>query len=228
MTTVFFWKKIILYICTVLGIAVAVISFLSMGVTGKSTVLETQKNFYFLVSTSSHIQASTHNAQYLGGAGYTLAYGDRDYVTYAVYTDVSSGEQAYQSLKQQDKDVLLITLHTKNLRFVTKKDKQSTSTYKSAFECLYAHIRLLNEEIARLDDGATQDSTKRFLKIQRRQFLYMQRQYEKVFSEFSSVCKQAVEQIEEMQSQIVYVKDMRYLSCFLCQSYALLAENVQL
>jgi hypothetical protein len=54
----------------------------------------------------------------------------------------------------------------------------------------------------------------------------MEKEYEKSFSNFSVVCKQAVAQIENMTSEIVYVKAMRYLECFLCQEYVHLGNNL--
>ena len=214
MKTDFFWKNIIRCIVFV-AIVVLFAIFLIQNNVGNITALQTQKEFYYLASTSTHIEASTHNAQYLGGAGFTLDYKDRTYVTYAVYTDSTVAERAFRALKEQDEDVCVLKIQAKQ----AKISRKNAIAYKNAFHCLYAQIRLFNAEIARLDDGATQESVKRFLAIQQRQFSYMKTEYEQSFPKFSTVCQNAVEQIERMKNQTVYAKDMRYLQCFLCDSY---------
>lgn len=215
MKTDFFWKNIIRCMVFV-AVVVAFVFFIFKNNVGGITTLETQKEFYYLASTSTHIEASTHNAQYLGGAGFALEYKDRTYVTYAVYTDSTVAERAFQSLKKQDEDVCVLKIQAKQ----AKIPRENATAYKNAFHCLYAQIGLFNAEIARLEDGATQESTKRFLTIQQRQFSYMKREYEQSFPKFSTVCQDAVDQMERMKKQTVYVKDMRYLQCFLCDAYA--------
>lgn len=221
MKTDFFWKNIVRWVAFLTIVFVFGIILFKKNV-GAITTLQTQKEFYYLTSTSTHIEASTYNAQYLGGAGFTLEYKDRAYVAYAVYTDLTMAERAFQALKEQDEDVCILKVQAKQ----AKIPLDNTTAYKNAFHCLYAQIRLFNAEITRLEDGATQESAKRFLNIQQRQFAYMKKEYEQSFPQFSAVCRNAVEQIERMKKQTVYAKDMRYLECFLCDSYIRLGDNV--
>ena len=228
MKTDFFYKKAKGWFGVFLSIVFMFGVLYIIGTTFCAASLETEKVFYFLTSTSSHIQASTHNAQYLGGAGFILKNDQREYVTYAVYTEESLAKQAYKSLKEQEEEICVLTIRAKNARILSKNQKKHATVYESALCCLSAHIQLLNDEISRLESGATQESTKRFLDIQMKQFSYMEKTYQKQFAAFATVCQESLTLMKEMHSTIVYVKDMRYLLCFLCQNYVDLVNGLHL
>ena len=76
-----------------------------------------------------------------------------------------------------------------------------------------------------MDEGATQESSKRALNILAKQFSYLQGQYGETFEEFSRVCAKADEELEKLVAGTVFVRELRYLSCMLCDSYVRLCEE---
>ena len=68
------------------------------------------KEFYFLVSTSTHIQASTHYVEWNGGAGYLLENSGRTYVVYSVYTKKEDGLAVQTALIDKDTTLLISSI----------------------------------------------------------------------------------------------------------------------
>ncbi len=186
------------------------------------------KNFYFLISESTHIEASTHFVSKNGGAGYLLEENQREYVAFSVYLNEEQGENVLSSMKREGEQTALLALTSSNLYFKTHTQKANAEEIKGAFSSLYGCIEVLNKEIVRLDKGATQQSSKRLLEMLQRQFAYMEKKYKKSFPKFAQVCKDGSEQLIKIISDIVYVGDLRYLECSLCVSFVDLTKKFSL
>lgn len=211
----------------VLLLFIAGVLFYAQFLSGVQSV-ETTKNFYFLVLDTTHIEVSTHQTQMLGGAGFLLNENRKDYVALSVYLQGEEGEQALTSLSPTAKNAKLVTLKSGNLYFKNLIEKQKAEFYVGAFHTLYSLIEVLNKEISRLDQGATQESSKRILSVYQKQFTYLQNKYQEGFSAFSSVCEQASKSLFKIMDGIVYVKDLRYLVCELCVAYTDLSKEFSL
>ena len=85
MSAFFFNKKIYRWLLWgILGVFFLSTAFYTVYIR-KTVKIPLQRTFYFLVSTSTHIEAGTHFAAWNGGAGYLLQNGEREYVAYSVY-----------------------------------------------------------------------------------------------------------------------------------------------
>jgi len=192
-------------------------------VVNHASILPLNKRFYFLVADSTHVETSAHFAVLSGGAGYLLEYNDNCYATISVYLTKMEGEKAAKSLKSQGTKLVEVSAEAVYLK--TKKEKSAAKYLQGAFDCLYACIKILNGEIVRLDNGATQESGERILRELEKQFSYLQEEYKKIFPLFSRLCDTAVKSLEIMRSDIIYVRDLRYLQCELCNGYRKLSQE---
>lgn len=184
------------------------------------------KRFYFLVQESASVEASAQFIQNDGGAGYLLEADGKQYAVIAVYLNETDGETVANALHNEE--MRLLALGKDYLYFKGAQNKKNKSLLVGAFECLYNSISVLNEEIARLDDGATQQSTKRILRILEKQFAFLSKQYGSAFLQYAIACDGFAAKLKDLQSEVVYAKDLRYLACELCVSYLHLAEDYSL
>lgn len=188
----------------------------------------TGKTFYFVVSSSEHIEVSTHLTKWSGGAGYPLAYNGGEYAAYAVYFTESEGETAQTSVEKTGEETEVLALQGNPISFKSRAEKENAVRIVGAFDCLYGCMQVLNKEIARLEQGATQESSKRILKTLTRQFSYLETEHKNTIKGYSSVCKNAKTSLSELTSDIVYAKDLRYLLCELSVAYVNLSKNFTL
>ena len=229
MTTDFFRKN--RYIQPLVGAVAVLFTFATLlyayALTSVKTV-DVYKYFHFLVCTSTHIEASTHQVSFDGGAGYALRYGERAYVAYNVYMRDTDGERALEAVSLQGEEVEVLSVGVEKLYLKTAKEKKNAQTIFEGMKLLYAYIRLLSEEIARLDNGATQESSKRVLRELSRQLYYAAREYKEDFSGLSSVCGAFANGLEEESTDVVFSRDLRYLLCETCIAYVRLGEKFSL
>ncbi len=190
-----------------------------------ATVEAFSHDYYFLVSNSTSVEASTHTVQLNGGAGYLLDGTDREYVAISAYLTAEEAEKAQANVQEETK---IFSLGIENLYFKSKEDKKNAPKIVSAFRCLEDIIEVLHKETARLEQGATQQSSKRILQTLQRQLCYLGEEYGKVFPKYQTTCTQASSKIDEIVDNTVYVKDLRYLQCFLCDAYVSLAKDFSL
>ena len=184
------------------------------------------KTFYFLVSSSTHVEVSTHVAQSLGGAGYLLTEQGNEYVAYAAYHEENSANQALQNLQSVSKDeVVLLPISVETLYFKGTQQQKKSAKIVDLLSWLENQIRLLKQEERLLEKGITQQAILRLLGTQKRQFSYMQKENNNVLPAFSTLCQEAVKQIESMERDTVYLKDVRFLHCYLCQGYVDISKN---
>ncbi len=188
----------------------------------RATVAAVSQNYYFLVSESTHVEASTHEIQLNGGAGYLLEMTDREYVAISAYLSSEEANAVQESLTEETK---ICKLGVEKLYFKSKEDKRKAKQIIGAFETFENAIDLLTQETKRLEEGATQESSKRILETLKRQFLFLKKEYDVIFPSYANVCKKAAERLSELIAGTVYAKDLRYLQCTLCHSYVTLAQE---
>ena len=225
MSVDFFQKKTAWILCAVVGISVVLGAGLYARFLDRATVQAVSHNFYFLVSDSTHIEVSTHQVVNSGGAGYVLEESEREYVAISVYFSKSQAEIVQSNLSMPS---MVLEKTTENLYFKTKKQKQKAKRITGAFSCLKSCIGVLNGEIERLETGATQQSSKRILSDLRRQFAYLAKEYQKDFVSYAFVCEKASAYLLEITDGTVYVGDLRYLLCALCNSFVDLSKEFSL
>ena len=221
-------KKIVIAFVVIVSVGLAYVSiaYANTFTTAQTVVLD--KELYYLVDESTHTQAVSSFAQLQGGAGYVLETPTREYVAYSMYFDKSESETAQTSLLAQDVKTTMHVVCVDTLTFRTREEKRRVSTVISAFSCLDGCMQVLNQEIGRLENGATQQSSKRILTTLIDQFSHLQTQYQTSYPAFALTCKNAKVQLQSCISEIVYVKDLRYVLCDLGVAYANLGKEFTL
>ena len=188
--------------------------------TGKicnTVAVNVDKQFYFLVSPSMHIQASTHFVEWSGGAGYLLKAKKQEYVAYAVYLSKDEGVAAQTSTANEETQ--LLSFSVEKLYF----NKQTTDRYikriKGAFESFYGCLLVLDGGIDNLSHNGTQEDIKNILLVLQKQFDFLSQEYKNIFSEYAIICKKATEAVGGLLCGTIFLKDLRYLLCELCVNY---------
>jgi len=222
MSTDFYSKKHCLYIVYTL-ICCIIFGFLSCAVYfAKREVLTFNKTFYFLISKTEHVEVGIYETQLDGGAGYLLNHEGEEYVAVAVYLTEEVGKAVQASMNE----TLLLSISTEDLYLFNRKQRSRAQDYKAAMDCLYHCIEILSKEIARLDKGATQQSSMKMLRILQKQFAYLSKEYENRFSAFSMACGMVSERMEQLLSDIIYARDLREIMCYACDWYIQLAKSL--
>ncbi len=225
MSTVFSFKKAVNYLMGALLLCVYVGCLLFSFQLSKAKRLDVANTFYFLVSNSTHIQASTYETESIGGAGYLLETKEREYATFSVYLSKDKAEQAKAALSERHVPTEMVSVSVGTIWLKTKREKKNAKVYQSAFELLDNFLQVLDGQIVRLTVGETQESVKRVLEILKKQVAYTEKEYEKNFPDFSKLCNRAVKSLEKTLDGIVYAKDLRYLLCELCVGYVQMVGN---
>ncbi len=190
--------------------------------------LSVSQEFYFLVSNSLHVEVSAELVKLEGGAGYLLEKEGREYAVFSVYLNREEGERAQKSLIKEGKQVALFSKKSDILYLKTREEKKNKNDYLGAFQCLHACMEVLDQEISRLDKGATQESSKRILNKLTSLFSFMEKKYNRIFPDFSIICRDADVYLNNIIKNIVYVRDLRYLLCDLSVKYLHLAQEFSL
>ncbi len=227
-TFLLYLKKAVLcfIIIVTVGFAYSAIAYANVFTTAQTVAID--KEFYYLVDESTHTQAVGSFAQLQGGAGYLLDGNTREYVAYSVYFNKQDGEAAKKALLEYQTQPILHVISIQSLVFKTPKEKRRAPIVINAFSCLDGCMQVLNREIARLDNGATQQSSKRILSTLIDQFAYLEREYKTSYPAFSNICKNAQMQLQPCVADIIYVKDLRYILCDLGVAYKQLSEEFAL
>ncbi len=229
MSAVLFWKKRIYLIVTGILSTVFVCAFILYAyfLIGIETV-SLNKSFYFLVSENTHVEASTHIIEQNGGAGYLLEAGEREYVVFSVYLKESDGQAVLSKVGALEENVSIVEQRIGKLYFKTRSEKEKKEQITGVFRSLYGCIEVLDKEIARLSNGATQESSKRVLGVLYKQLNYIAIETKAVFPQMSELCKNVAQKLFSFTQDIVYVKDLRYLQCEMCNKYVKLGETFAL
>ena len=181
-------------------------------------VYDVSKTFYFLAVGEVHIQASTAEIQYDGGAGYLLDYQDKEYVALAVYLQGDEIEAVQASVSNDYENAKILTLRSGKL-YMKGLQKARAKRIVGALESLYGNMQVLSLEISRLANGATQSTSKCILSSIERNLRFLGAENVDIFPAYSVVCNQASDLLKSYTEDIVYVKDLRYLLCETCMEY---------
>ena len=210
MTTDFVFKKA--FFCALVALLCCIFSF-SIGYSAfltRAVSIPLHKSFYFLVSASTHIQASTYMVSMYGGSGYILTEDDREYVVYSVYLNEQDAITVQANLSDET-DLKVYSIDNVYLR-----NKKSMYDIKATFDIFYNWITIVDYEIARLSHGGTQQSSQHTLQLLKKQMEYCSKAQPQ---NFSTVCQVGVEILDEITNDVIYVTDLRYLLCALCLEY---------
>ncbi len=173
-------------------------------------------NFYFLVSTDSKVEVSVEFTKLNGGAGYLLETEKERYVALSVYRNEADGLSVQEGL-EDTLPTALVYRGIASLYFKGGK-KKTSALYVNALRLLESYMSVLEECIARLEKGATQESCKRILALLGKQFAFAKKEYA-AYPTFSEACGRWAEDLAEMQQGTLYLKELRYLLCGQVESY---------
>lgn len=217
MRTDFLYKRRFLFLCC--GIVFSVI----VGICAlyrfypRKALFLTQ--FHFLVSEDTNIEASAELIKLEGGAGYLLREKGRDYVVLSVYLNKKDGLAVQEVLANQNTQTRLISVSVGNLIFRGIKEQKNSDVYIGALQSLYGCLNVLEETVARLEKGMTQEKTKGILSQLKEQLSFMSEVYASSYPSFSSFSAQVADKIEKEKEGVVYVSKLRYLLCETVEGY---------
>lgn len=216
-------NRIAVFLVGAISVCFTIFAFFYAGILANVQTMQAERSFYFLVSNSAHVEVSAHTVRFQGGAGYFLDCDKGEYAAYAVYFSIGESQTALQSLKSVEENAEIIELKANPL--YRKRGNAPSEEVKGAFNCLYAYMQILQNEISRLEKGATQESSRRILGRLARQFSYLGEHNAKSVSGLENVCGYAQACLSEWIKDVIYVKDLRYLLCELSVAYVDLSEN---
>ena len=191
-----------------------------------SEVRTFRRSFHFVVILTEKTEVSAGLSGLDGGAGYVIKTGEG--VALGVYFSLSQAEQVKEEAEKRYNPVEIVSFTTEKFRFQSKKEKSNASKIVAAFSTLYEYLRLVFDEITRLETGGTQESSKRILKTAARQIFYLGEENEKADKEFSLVCSSASVELLELASDIVYAKELRTFLCKYAEEYLALADRYRI
>lgn len=227
MATFFLRKKLGHALVCGISIVFVVLSFGYSVFLSQIKVVPIYTSFYFLTTEELHVEAGAELIKLEGGAGYVLCLDGKEYAVSAVYLKESEGESVRAAMLQCGKSVRLLPIQIDNL-YLRGSDKKKEKVYTSALNLLNGCISLLQECVEYLDNGATQESIKRILLILRRQMVYISVQYNKEYATFSRLCTQSARELQNIENEIIYASDLRYLTCQMVDDYITLCRQFAL
>ena len=104
------------------------------------------------------------------------------------------------------------------------KEKKKAKEKVSALALLKSYISLLDESIARLEKGGTQDACKRVLRILEKQLLFASKQFVD-YKQFSQLCTEFYDSLLSISADTVFLSSLRYLLCCQVDGYVRLCEE---
>ena len=173
-----------------------------------------KKEFYFLTVQAETVEVSALEIQNDGGAGFMLP---KNRMALAVYFTKSDAEKVFAKNKDRYEKLSLVCLSCEELYFSGER-KEEWESVINALNTLYEHILLLNELIVRVENGQTQEASKRILNEIEGNFLYLEKSY-KNFSALSKLYGNSAEKLREQTENFVFAKNLRYVVCGLCKGY---------
>lgn len=219
------WKRIAGIVACILSVSFTLSAFVYAKTLESALTVGTERNFYFLVSDRGSVEVSAQMIGLQGGAGYSLTYKNGEYAAYSVYFSENESRDAQSSVAKIGESAEIVTVTSSPLRLKTAKQKKQAALITGAFESLYGCMQVLNGEIARLEWGATQESSKRIVQTLSRQFSFLGKEYAETVSGYKETCENAEKRLLEATSGVVYAKDLRYILCELSVAYANLSKN---
>lgn len=221
MQTGFLLKKIFAY---VFAVTLAVLPFcLSYRFYPQS--VDAGIAFHFLVSEEKSVEAGAEFIKLEGGAGYLLRRDSKEYAVLSVYLHEKDGLAVQEVLSLQSRNTRLFSVRVNKLRFRGKKERNKMGLYVGALQSLYGCIAVLEDGVARLEKGLTQDKAKGILSELKNQLSFMSEIYADGYAAFSSLCGELAHKLQTKNEEILYVGDLRYLLCEAVEGYLDLTEE---
>lgn len=223
MTANFFCKKA--YKWTVGGITILFTAACLVYALFLSNVktIEIRAGFFYLVRDEVNVAAGVEFVKLEGGAGYLLRSDHQDYVVLSVYFQERDA-LAVQTGITQGKPTQILYKGVDTLCFKTKTEKKNATVYTGALGVFYSCMQVFDRAIGQLEDGATQERVKGVFAPLSRQFAYLSKEYAKIYPDFSTVCYQYAQRIENYDAKILFVGDLRYDLCEMTGDYLALAQ----
>jgi hypothetical protein len=218
MAAFFLRKKVIGIFTLLLSVLFVLLSFFYSVFLSQIKVVPVRERFYLLVAEELHVEAGAEFVKLEGGAGYLLSLDGKEYLLMSVYLKESEGESVRVALTGMGRAVRLLSVSVENLYF-KGNEKSRANMYVSALNILKGYLSVVGECISKLDNGATQESIKRILTPMRSQLLYLSNAYKRENFIFSNLCDALASELYGIESEIIYVRDLRYLSCGIVDGY---------
>lgn len=223
MPTDHFFRKIYMPVLGFALVAFCVCNLLYAWIVSSAKRVDVNASFYFLVTEDTKTEAGAEFAKLEGGAGYLLEHEGVEYVTLAVYLEEREALAVQKNLKKEGKATSLLQKGASTLWFKGKERAQSTFVV-SGLNTLKSYITILKETLDSLDEGLSQERCKELLNTQLRQYAYA-KEYYKGYEALSEVFDKSAQQLFAIVSDIVYVRDLRYLLCWQTENYLALCSK---
>ncbi len=182
------------------------------------TVIALDKDFYFLTVETQTVEVAALEVKRDGGAGFLLRADNSEKVALSVYFSEFECNQIVELNKKKYEDLQVTRFNCGNL-YLKNASRDEGELLVAAFDNLYGHMLLLNETILRLDNGQTQEDSKRILSEISSNFGYLNKAYAGKYKTLASLYAKGKEVLDEQIKNIVFSKDLRYLLCELSKGY---------
>jgi len=182
------------------------------------TVVPLGKEFYFLTVQAEGVEVSALEVQKDGGAGFLLPskYGRK--IALSVYFNQTDGEKVFVKNQEKYQNLSLVCVRCDSLYFGGESVEERKAVL-AALNTLSEHISLLNELIERVENGQTQEASKRILGEISENFDYLTKLYRKKFPVLSKIYQRSGTKIQKQTADLVFAKDLRYVVCELSKGY---------
>ena len=177
-------------------------------------IVPTKQSYYYLVSTSKNVSASTKNAYFQGGAGYLLENDGKKYAVYSVYDTLTKAERSRENLSERNLEVKTLRIKTGDV-YLKGKNRRKKAEIRRVLETLSISATILSDLSRGAEDG-------RYSQSRLREMLEVVKGSLNAFKKGEFVydyAKEGRQKIEKMQEGIVYAKDVRYVEVLLCDCY---------
>lgn len=185
-------------------------------------ILPINTAFSFVAKQCDNVEVGSFETTQMGGAGSVIVLDGETFVAVGVYNSINSAQSVANALGEE---YVVRTITPNDLYFTGHTQKKNASAYISAFQSLDGCMQVLNQEIKRLEMGATQKSSQFIINNIRKQFAYLGERYCDIFPSFSAVCLQSADELERMANDIIYVQKLRRLLCDLSVEYCQLCTE---
>lgn len=223
-TGVFYVRKRTAAICAATFFALSCVAFSVFALCFSAQRLPLGYAFYYLVSDSENVEASVYAAKSDGGAGFVLPQKTQSVVAWSVYLTERDGLSVCAALQESGKAYRLEAMYLEHLRVRGAKKKQSGRLI-GLFRSMYGSLMLLEQEIFRLDKGATQESSRRILRELGKQLAYLEKTCVADFPECAVFCADMKIAVEAAAESTIYGKELRNLLCESCYRYVQLGKK---
>lgn len=193
-------------------------SFLYTIFVGQRQAVDVNSSFYLLVSGETNIEAGAEFVKLEGGAGYLFTTDEGEYIVLSIYLREDKGETVLKKMEESGEKVQLMPIHIKKLYF-DNREKEKQNTYLSGLNLIEEYLSVLENCIEILDKGGTQESIKRILSPMEKQIYFLAQDFQEKYDDFSRLCQQIAIELQKINNQIIYTRDLRYLSCQMVDGY---------